>query len=356
MPQPSLPTTYTEFKVFSMHAWRTIQAIARKFANSITLKSLRQLRPFKRKRQPNPLLDLPIEIILEILDFLPAASAISFCLTCRSFKGTFSGSQQHYLTEAESKRQLLYLLEHDLPKYIHCSTCNKLYIWGEDAFCYYACSNKRRLSNPGSHPGSTRLCTGHRFNSLEIQLRDLVLRAHERGPKWGLQLSILQWQGHESAGSPGPLFIQFDAKVVEKKLIIKRIDSLVVDLRKAIFTEVQLLTKHYASHNCAGWCVPTIALYAIHNLLESRTPDHPVPEDSSFSTMMPHCTDCATDLKVVAAPGPDREDTFRIDVVSYQDYGNRYVDVNSPQADMFAWSVRSRKHEQAALCRDIESI
>lgn len=115
---------------------------------------------------------------------------------------------------------------------------------------------------------------------------------------------------------PKDRYIQFDAKVVDKKLIIKRIDSLIADLRKDVFAEVQLLDCRFASHACASMCLPNIALFAMLNLLEPRISGRPVSKDSSYSTMLLHCTECATDLKITASPAVGREDTVRMDVVS----------------------------------------
>lgn len=153
-----------------MCAWNALQIVAKGLAILLFPTYRSQTRPSNPAtiKPRNPLLHLPVEVILHALSFLPGESVISFCLTCKAFKGTLFTSQQHFLAESETKRQFLYLLENDLLKHIHCSSCNKLYRWDKRSQFHYGCPNRYQPSNPGSHPYSTRLCTGHRFWSLDI--------------------------------------------------------------------------------------------------------------------------------------------------------------------------------------------
>lgn len=78
--------------------------------------------------------------------------------------------------------------------------------------------------------------------------------------------------------------------------------------------------------------------------------------DSPYTTMLLHCKRGATDLKITASSAVEPEETVRIDVVSYQDFGNRHVDVNSAQAQLFPWRTAYWMHKQDILCKDIESL
>lgn len=144
----------------------------------------------ERTKEP-PLWQLPLEVILHILSFLPCESTIALSISCKPLYNRLFPLVKDGLCNADTKYKFLRLLERDLQPYILCGSWWKLYKWDTAQRCAWnrwLCPKHSRRT----HPGATRLCTGHRFYRLEIQLRDLVLRAYEHGAGWGLPLSVLQ--------------------------------------------------------------------------------------------------------------------------------------------------------------------
>ena len=95
---------------------------------------LRRLFPFFRERQRPAALSLsvlrnvPVEILLYIMDYLPSESAVAFSLSCLHRKCLLGA--QHFLNVASSTKDtlaVLNLLALDLPNYVVCSACKRLH-------------------------------------------------------------------------------------------------------------------------------------------------------------------------------------------------------------------------------------
>ncbi|KAK5939382.1 hypothetical protein PMZ80_008686 [Knufia obscura] len=205
-----------------------------------------------------------------------------------------------------------------------------------------------------THPGSTRLCTGHRFYRLEIQLRDLVLRAHEHGTGWGLPLSVLQQSCRERwAGGKKALMMTFDAKVVGGNLLMRRVDELIVDLVGDVCAQVNKLSCEFASHRCAYPGLPNIALSILKELLRCTAPE--AKPTRAISPLL-KCMHCATDIRVIAERDRITSRHVRISIISYQDFGGKEMLSSSPQAELFNTTLTSNIYIQEATQRNLEIL
>jgi len=78
--------------------------------------------------QFSSLRNLPTEILLQILDFLPPESAASFALCCEPLYSALKSRYLDCLGPTTWRRErLLQLLERDLPNHIVCASCQKLH-------------------------------------------------------------------------------------------------------------------------------------------------------------------------------------------------------------------------------------
>jgi hypothetical protein len=86
---------------------------------------------------------LPMEILLHIVDYLPASSAASFSLSCLQIERLIGDQCIKSLADSfRNTSAFLNLLERDLPDQVACSSCNKL----------HKMENARRYTEHGRRP------------------------------------------------------------------------------------------------------------------------------------------------------------------------------------------------------------
>ncbi|KAG9252676.1 uncharacterized protein F5Z01DRAFT_222491 [Emericellopsis atlantica] len=175
---------------------------------------------------PPPILQLPVEILLEITAYLEPhpVSLGSLTLTCRAFYRLL----QHCLHERhdEITQGLLALLEKDLGhKYYHCTGCRKLHTFdpyltdGLTAWQYHPPATKSRnccrdLRGFSPNYGSAQI--------LDRVIARLVTNRHLYGAPNGLRLTVLRTPGWAWSWEGGPLWLQSsDGRIVDGELILR---------------------------------------------------------------------------------------------------------------------------------------
>lgn len=166
---------------------------------------LRLTQTTASKQAGSTLLQQPLDILFELLRFLPSESAVALSLTCKAAFDTLFLVAKHNLNDS-SLTELLCLLEGDLSRrFFHCHFCNRLH----------------RFS-PSWSPSCPELQCGPKVNSFgklcfNFNYVYLVMNRHYFGHGHGLSLSQLErtippfWEGWHIKSSAmvikGQLFV-----------------------------------------------------------------------------------------------------------------------------------------------------
>lgn len=344
-------------------SWNALRALVRRTASSLTHKGAWNSNAATELSHTRvvPLLTLPLELILCILRYLPDESIISLSLTCKALRDQVWPRYHQLLAIPDTKRCFLRLLENDLPEYLLCAICNKLFTWWRFTSPDKIYTARGHDGDHLQHYQGMLLSNGHRIGRMSIEIRDLILRANERGPAFGLPISILKQECSSAELGPGPMLISFDAKVVASRLVMKRVDTLLVDTRYEVHDQAELLHQLHASHPCAGLCLPDILPNIALSAVEETTDQTGFYQARLVGEMLPvskvlfHCRNCTTDIRVKA----DRQEAahaIRVEVISYQDFGNRSMRPSDPQAAMFRYPPGPQATMADTMSRNIEAL
>ena len=300
------------------------------------------------------LLALPVEIMELIVDLLPVESTICLSLTTKYLYYLSSKISLSLLSLPVSRQRLLRLLEEDLPSYIHCEVCNSLYDWTLEVNLGYTCprtSDKRRAHG--------FLCApelgGHLYY-MSRELRALILRAHQRGPNFGLHPSYLTYSCElrgwyqTTKTEMNSIHRSLRAKVVRNSLMLRRVEILTFGLPSTSSeTRGQLMALERCACEHAQYSTPLIAYCILGHIVKK---DFDAGNRCRSSNQF-QCQTCATDFRVGAKIV---DDVVQIEAVSWQDFGSRY-DTRPTITEHFnpdyAW--HGAKHLEDAYNRDLEA-
>lgn len=152
--------------------------------------------------ESSPLAILTLNILHEILSYLPSSSAVSFSISCMQLKRLLG---EEYITKLANdtvfeRVYCLYLLERDLPEHVLCSICKKLH-WMKNAPHFKLTLGREMLACiyqentiPGYHD---RLGTilGRNFSSTLIRM---AMKRSKQDPNCRRILDVL---GYDSSPS-----------------------------------------------------------------------------------------------------------------------------------------------------------
>jgi F-box-like len=312
------------------------------------------------KRPASTLVQLPVELLLLILTSLPPESVVAVSLTCKDFfhlipvgGGVVAGKNA-----ALDKQRLLLLLERDLPDYLLCYTCNKLYRWKRDRIAVssyrYTCPGRNRDS---SHSYFASLCGGClNGSSLHRETRDLILRAHLRGPDYGLPISYIT---HECVvrqcynDLQTPISVKLRPKIVSGSLMLWRTEEIPVNLSISLTEQLHALRACGCHH--VSFPLPAIGQCAIRHVLDESNHEaffsNP-PTGGWNCQKLFKCSFCATDLRIDVIIASRKELTIR--VATWQDLGSGH-DRDSAQDELFKCSPW-RPHADDTRLRNLEKF
>ncbi len=139
----------------------------------------------------NVLFDFPNELVLSVASFLDKASQLLLSLSCRRFRILLNSRLDLTLHDRVTKVQFLKVLELDYPEYLTCRYCAVLYPWrgGEPAWCL--CFGNYSCEDTIASVSRYMLAGPKNCRSITREVVDLILRAHDFGPSYGLPLSFL---------------------------------------------------------------------------------------------------------------------------------------------------------------------
>ena len=263
---------------------------------------------------------LPSEIITSVTAYLSPEHMASLSLSSKRFSELlFPQILPRLRTDSHARLSFLWLLEDDLPNMLTCATCVMLYSWKTSAkYPPYSCPRR----NISDHPHGTDLCPGHVPDRMTLEVRDLVLRAHNKGPEYGLPLSFLEHACNDRNKFRDKLDIRktFRPRIVGGSLMLHRVDELRIDKRIPALPQLERLEVRICDH-VSDANIQGIVLCALSHIMEdssSSATAFPVPEKKC---QMPHyCKLCATDLNVHLVP---EETTITVWIEAWQDFGHR---------------------------------
>lgn len=233
---------------------------------------------------------LPLEILLQVIQYLPAESAAAVALISKYHYLALKQDVLPGLADTAAKKRFLRLLEVDLADYIACHRCDILYRWKASA-PRYRCPRRY-------HHGMWRLhtsepigtyCPEHYPRQLPLETVAAFLRGYERGPAYGPQLQELHHKctGAALCGWPRNISRETAARVVNGRLLLRVSCNLQVSLQKSLAVQLDQLTVLGCCHSSS---LPALVMDAIDHL---GTPSE-APRSSDYI----NCAECATDLRV----------------------------------------------------------
>ena len=181
------------------------------------------------------------------------------------------------------------------------------------------------------------------------------MRYDEKGPKWGLPPTII---GQLCPGwSCGPnQRTGIEAKVVDRMVIMRRVDTLLVDTARNIPNQVALVDlPSPALHDHTGGCLAVFALLILKQLLSCAAPANTTQYTRhSVSSPLLHCKECMTDVRIEASEVFGDRGSVRLEVISFHDFGNRELDVDNAYR-LFEPRTCKPLSEDEVIERDIET-
>lgn len=171
----------------------------------------RRMRTLKKQRST---LELPPEIILLIINYLPTESILSFSLTCRLFYIRYFPNSR--ILSPASKNIFLAMLERDIPYLVYCPECTVLHSWQQ---CFrsgglLAIDSKRPCSRNAYFPPFT-------YGNIRYHHVRLVMNRHLYGDSHGLPIQTLDENRDWHSGATGA-YCQYtwQARIIDNNLFL----------------------------------------------------------------------------------------------------------------------------------------
>ncbi|KIX92835.1 uncharacterized protein Z520_11498 [Fonsecaea multimorphosa CBS 102226] len=261
---------------------------------------------------------LPPELLLQIIQYLPAESAAVVALISKYHHVALKQYVLPDLSDMAAQKRFLRLLEVDLAEYIACHYCDILYRWQASA-PRYECPRRFPCGKYPTHTlGSGDVyCPQHYPSELPLEMVAAFLRGYERGPSYGPQLQEL----HRKCDATLPWHnltpnVSRDtaARVVNGKLLLRTSYSLQVSLQQSLADQLDPLSFIGCRHSAGT--LPALVMDAIDHL------DSPsqAPRCSDYI----NCANCATDLRV--AVSSTKGDQLVAHIITWQCFGGRDIE------------------------------
>lgn len=165
------------------------------------------------------LLDLPSELVLVIASCLDRGSLILLSLSCRRLRDLLLDSHLDMTLNDDdkaTKARFLQLYELDHPEYLTCRPCAILFPWQKTKSSQYRCPRADFHKRSKPRLGAEKFLPAEGSVCVRRTVIDLILRAHEYGPSYGLPLSYFKVSRYGSHGA----FRTYKARVVDGQLIL----------------------------------------------------------------------------------------------------------------------------------------
>lgn len=311
----------------------------------------------------SPILDLPIEILLNIELYLQYENALAFSLTCKKAYDVFF--KRHKPSGKHNGREFLFLrlLEREMPEYVSCSIHERLYAWAKQKPKHYQCpmciSNKRIFN--GSFVVCNKSCKSSFYGIFESERR-LMLRHAVLGSNFGISTRALD---HVCKKSLAKRANEVTPKIVNQSLLVWRTHyyTAKTDFKDWHTIGIDQFDEAVCVHSETGLRALLCAaiLHAKQNSANMTVNStskalRPIP-DSWMCPILFKCNQCCTDVRLSMDRVSTNEVIVRFDV--YQDLGG-LQELTLAQRQVlgakFDWRSQQLEYPEKLqrLCEDLE--
>lgn len=281
----------------------------------------------------NPFVNLPIELVLGIATYLDGESKVLLSLSCKFLRQVLLNSHLNLsLSDLRTRTGFLQILERDHPEYLTCRVCGWMFLWRKRRFICYQCPriSRHSIEDRRGTAGFT-VCRRH-FVTMRQEMLDLVLRAHRKGPHYGLPISFLNSNYPAEFGT----HLQTQARMVEGDLMLFSEWTLDIEADGNMSLDLSKLNGAmclHRWHSVKSGLWPTVALKA-HSI------------DCADGPVLHKCPVCATDFEVHLRKL--EHGRFKVILQAWRDLGNGHCD---------SWAAEQmfRTHSTRRLCLDVLS-
>jgi hypothetical protein len=321
-------------RVLRVGLCRVLRCIMRLFLECFGVASTR--RTSVHQEQPNPLCELPTEVLNGILEYLPPESSAVLALVNKKFHHQLRRFiHPAAIYNPPTKLNFLRLLERDSPHLLLCPVCPILYLWRHT----YSYQCPRRWTPHSPHRDQAcygmGLCTTHQgyVGHVYIEVRDLLLRHAELGPEYGLPLDFLE---HTCNGrEEHPAFTRsITPKIVNGRLFVMHKSDQLIDLDDQ---GVEKQIKKLLPGPCLHTDIRPVAYCAVSHLLRGES------QSDKRCAGTVKCHRCATDAQVSATF--DSPEVIRLHVDVWHDLGAREFPIRGWQRGVFGWTPDGDKED-----------
>ncbi|RMZ83798.1 hypothetical protein DV738_g1003, partial [Chaetothyriales sp. CBS 135597] len=263
----------------------------------------------------NPFLDLPNEMVLLIASFLELDGQALLSLACRRMRDLLAYHHNLAFTDANKAAKVRYLqcLELDYPEYLTCRACGFLYRWRKRASEGFSCPNLRNhiAADRDVSKAQENRVGDTTYVRVGREVVDLVLRAHEHGPDYGLPASFLNMAGPYHDGTVRT----YEARIVDGELILACRMEVEAESHRSLEKMMHIFPMNMCLH--LFWIVGIInwTPRATKQAAGSRMMGPQVCEEYK-------CAFCETDVQVLAEKGEGKR--IRMIVNVWRNYGRKY--------------------------------
>ncbi|KAG4280139.1 hypothetical protein FPRO06_11472 [Fusarium proliferatum] len=264
---------------------------------------------------------LPPEIILEIAEHLSNVSLISLSLTCRPYHILLSTFTRNVKLEATELEDFLQILEKDCASSYFCYICVRLHQ-----------RDRRGMVDPGNcYKWDCRKNCFLHFNfhmwfdpGLMIKYAEarLIMNRHFNGPTHGLSLDTLNYHGNiHRYNDDGTELWTSIARIIQDELFLQRTMVIwipkylgVQEIQHGLYFPVCLHVRSNINYGCRSSA--RIGLYGLPEVAELSE------AFKSCDNSLGSCPICFTDYSITIRWKSHQRQGWRIEVVSYQQFGH----------------------------------
>lgn len=289
------------------------------------------------------LLDLPNEVVLLIAGSLDPACRVLFSLSCHRFRGLLTSHLDLTLDgDRDTKVRMLQLLELDHPEFLTCRYCGLLYRWRTRAFFQYRCP--RSHSSKDVYLSYCQYVCGARYKCVEMgrAVVDLILRASEHGPEYGVPVSILNISGMDWQG----VSRRNEARLVDGQLILASHARVEVESGGEMTTMRSLLVRNTCLHVHRPYGLLDLRLEPLEQVVASMIAGSEVSQVFK-------CAFCETDYQLGMEKGDGNRTTLALNV--WRNYGRRYQNGLSNE-QIFHQEPRLQLDARTLAQRDVRAV
>lgn len=290
--------------------------------------------------QRNPFLKLPAELLLLIANLLDREYQVLLSLSCRQLRVLLDSSLDLSLSDASVKVRFSQCLELDYPEYLTCRSCGYMFKWQARRRFDYRCPRFYDHPRPDRNIVYTWWMHQHKTIVVTREIVDLILRAHERGQRYGLHWSFLSTRGTDDDGIPR----ENEARLVDRQLLLASRWEAESDSGQGIVVKGRGFETAVCLHSGANvwreklWQTVEQAVAGLTDAEEPRV----------FK-----CPFCATDYNLRVENGPGGRIRLVLDV--WRNYGRLYEKTLESE-QIFQAHYSSRTDADALSRRDLRAL